>query len=791
MKLPHDGEALAEQLTMAGLEVDAVTQLRPEFSGVVVARIAELVPHADADKLRVAQVDAGDGDLRQVVCGAPNARVGLVTALAVVGGRLPGDMKIRKAKLRGVDSAGMLCSAAELGLDEDASGIIELPADAPIGTDLGQWLALEDTLIDVDLTPNRGDCFSVLGIARELAALNDASLEGPALAPVASDGEERFNVTLDAPQACARFAARIVRGIDASMRSPVWLSERLRRAGLRAIHPVVDVTNYVMLELGQPLHGYDLARLTGAICVRMAEAQEVLTLLDGRAIALEPDMLVIADDSGPVGLAGIMGGQSTAVSGDTCDVLLEAAWFSPAAIAGRARRLGLHTDASLRFERGVDPEGPLRAIERATALLVQIAGGTPGPVNLVEAPAQLPTRAPVALRATRLAKVLGIDIPAAEVERIFSRLGMQASVTAQGWQVAPPSHRFDIQIEVDLIEEVARIYGYNRIPRIAERASAVIPAVSETRTADERARLLMVDRGYQEAVTYSFIDEQLQAAFHPEAEPIRLSNPIASQMGVMRRSPWPGLVEAARENLSRQQTRVRLFELGTQFESAETGSGVIERGVIAGLAVGSIWPEQWGSSDRRSDFFDIKSDVEALLALGGQAQQFRFVAATHPALHPGQCARVLRYAADASTLEPEAAGWVGTVHPRLAGALEVPADTCLFVLDLAVALAAGVPAYQRVSKFPMVRRDLAVLVDEGVSADALLATARAAGGELLRSVDIFDIYRGANIDSGSKSIALSLILQAASRTLAEADVEHAVASIIARLGSELGARIRD
>ncbi|MCC5870603.1 MAG: phenylalanine--tRNA ligase subunit beta, partial [Gammaproteobacteria bacterium] len=760
--LPHDGEALAEQLTMAGLEVDAVTRLRPGFSGVVVARIAELAPHPDADKLRVAQVDAGDGSLRQVVCGAANARVGLVTALACVGGRLPGDVKIRQAKLRGVASAGMLCSAAELGLDDEASGIVELPTDAPIGADLGEWLALEDTIIDVDLTPNRGDCFSVLGIARELAALNDANLGGPALSPVPAGSEDRFAVTLAAPQACARFAARVVRGIDASVRSPVWLSERLRRAGLRAIHPVVDVTNYVMLELGQPLHGYDLGQLSGAISVRMAEAAERLTLLDGREIALEPDMLVIADDSGAIGLAGIMGGQSTAVSAETRDVLLEAAWFAPSAIAGRARRLGLHTDASLRFERGVDPEGPSRAIERATALLVEIAGGTPGPVNLVEAAAHLPARQPVSLRAARLAKVLGIDIPALEVERIFSRLGMQATATGEGWQVRAPSQRFDIQIEVDLIEEIARIYGYDRIPRIAERAHAVIPAVSEMRTVDERARLLMVDRGYQEAVTYSFIDEQLQASFHPDAKPIRLSNPIASQMGVMRRSPWPGLVEAARENLSRQRTRVRLFELGNQFEASDDAAGVTERAVIAGLAVGPVWPEQWGSADRRGDFFDIKSDVEALLALGGQSSQFGFAAASHPALHPGQCARILRHGTT-DTPDPVTAGWVGTLHPQLARALEVPADTGLFVLDLAVALAASVPVHQRVSKFPTVRRDLALLVDEQITADALLAAARAAGGELLKSVDIFDIYRGANIDSGSKSIALSLILQAASR----------------------------
>lgn len=780
--LAQSGEALAEQLTMAGLEVDAVTALAPEFRGVVVARVAELSPHPDADKLRVAQVDVGDGVLRQVVCGAPNARAGMVSALATVGGVLPGGMKIRKAKLRGVVSEGMLCSAAELGLDEDASGILELPEDAPVGREFADWLGLDDTVIDVDLTPNRGDCFSVRGVARELAALNDTPLTGPQCATVAATHEQTLGVTLEAPEACARFAGRVIRGIAPFRRSPTWLAERLRRAGIRAIHPVVDVTNYVMLELGQPLHGYDLARLTGGITVRLAAAGEPLVLLDGREVTLAPDMLVIADDRGPVGLAGIMGGDSTAVGEATTEVFLEAAWFSPEAIAGRARRLGLHTDASVRFERGVDFALPAQAIERATALLMDICGGEPGPLQIAEVPAHLPKRPAVTLRAARLQALLGTEIEAQVVERIFARLGLDAVATPEGWSVTPPSQRYDLQIEVDLIEEVARIYGYDRIPRRPEQASTGIRPATESRTPEERARQLLVDRGYQEAVTYSFIDEKVQAAFFPDAVPIRLANPIAAQMNVMRRSPWPGLAAAARDNLSRQQARVRLFELGTQFEQDADG-GVEERQVIAGLALGRVWPLQWDAAGRRTDFYDVKGDLEALLTLGNGAERWSFEPGEQTALHPGQSAVILRDGA--------AVGHIGALHPRLAAELELPVDTFVFVVEVAAALGARVPAYHGVSRYPAVHRDLAVVVDEALPAERLLAVVRASAGPWLQSVEIFDIYRGDRIQTGCKSMALSLILQAPSRTLTDTDVEGVVGSVIDRLGSELGARIRD
>ncbi len=782
VNLSHGGDALAEQLTMAGLEVDAVTALAPEFKGVVVARIAELAPHPDADKLRVAQVDLGDGVFRQVVCGAPNARAGMVSALATVGGELPGGMRIRKAKLRGVASEGMLCSAAELGLDDDTAGILELPAEAPVGRDLGDWLGLDDTVIDVDLTPNRGDCFSVRGVARELAALNDSALTGPVFAGVAPRHESVFPVSLVAPAACARFAGRIIRHIEPGRRSPTWLVERLRRAGIRAIHPVVDVTNYVMLELGQPLHGYDLSRLSGGITVRFATSGEPLVLLDGREVTLAPDMLVIADEHAPVGLAGVMGGESTAVNEATTDVFLEAAWFAPEVIAGRARRLGLHTDASVRFERGVDFALPEQAIERATTLLLEICGGEPGPVQMVEAPEHLPRRPAVALRADRLQAVLGTKIDAGEVARIFTRLGLVAEPTDEGWSVTPPSQRYDIQLEVDLIEEVARIYGYDRIPRLAEQARLGIRTSTESRTPEERARQLLVDRGYQEAVTYSFIDERVQAQFFPGVVPIRLANPIAAQMNVMRRSPWPGLAAVARDNLSRQQARIRLFELGTQFEQGDNDS-VNECQVIAGLALGPAGPLHWDSSDRRVDFFDVKGDLEALLTLGNGAERWSFVPGEHAALHPGQCAVVLR--------DGETAGHIGALHPRLADALELPRDTFLFSVDVAGALGSRVPAYHRVSRYPAVHRDLAVVVDEELHADRLLDEVRLAAGPWLQSVEIFDIYRGERIDKGRKSIALSLILQAPSRTLTDADVEGVVGSVIDRLGSELGARIRD
>ncbi len=780
--LTHSADALAEQLTMAGLEVDAVEPIHAGFSDVVVAELVEVEPHPDADKLRVCRVDAGDGgELLQIVCGAPNARKGLKSALAKVGGRLPGGMKIKKAKLRGVASTGMLCSGRELELDGDAAGIIELPADAPVGMDVAELLGLSDHVIDVDLTPNRGDCFSVLGVARELAALNDTDTTPPETSPVRATVTDTFPVKLDAPDACPRFAGRVLRGIRPDARSPLWLVERLRRAGVRSIDPVVDVTNYVMLELGQPLHAYDLAKLDGHIAVRLAAPNEKLVLLDGREIALDPDMLVIADARGPVGLAGVMGGEGTGVTDATVDVFLEGAHFAPHAIAGRARRLGLHTDASVRFERGVDPQLPALAVEYAARLILDIAGGDAGPTEVTEAVKHLPAREPVSLRRARLARLLGVTLPDAEVQRIFMRLGMAVETIDEGWRVTPPSHRFDIAIEEDLVEEVARIHGYDAIPRTPEQATMRILAATETRLPLARVRHALVDRGWQEAITYSFVDDALQQRFLPGTEAIALSNPISSEMNVMRMSLWPGLSQAAADNVARQQGRVRLFECGHCFE--RTADGVCEPGRVAGIALGNARPEQWDLPDRAVDFYDAKADVEALLALGGPGREARFVADSHPALHPGQSARV--------ECDGAAVGWLGTLHPELARWLDLSGAPVVFELDLAAVQQAVVPWQQPVSRFPAVRRDLAVLVAEDMPVDAVVSCAREAAGTLLHALRVFDVYRGPKLESGSKSIALGLILQASSRTLTDADVEQCTDAVVAALQQTLGARIRD
>ncbi len=774
-----DGQALADELTTLGLEVDAVLEAAPAFSGVVVAKVLECRPHPNADKLSLCVVDDGQGRVG-VVCGAPNVRAGVTAAFARVGAKLPGGLEIRAAKLRGERSEGMLCSARELGLAEDVDGILILPDDAGPGTPLRQYLHLDDAVLDVDITPNRGDCFSVLGIAREVAAKRGARLRPPAttISPPASNDE--FPVALEAPEACPRFAARVVRGVRTGLRSPLWLRERLRRAGLRAIHPIVDVTNYVMLELGQPLHAYDLAKLEGRIVPRMARAGERLELLDGTVVELEPDVLVIADEAGVVGLAGVMGGARTAVSAETADVLLESAFFAPAAIAGRARRFGLHTDASVRFERGVDPTGQMRAIERATALLVEIAGGTPGPVLVAEQPGRLPKRPLVPLEKRRVEALLGLELDAGDIEVLLSRLGIRLESRPGGWDATPPPHRFDLEIEEDLIEEVGRSLGYDRIPGVTGAGDGRLGEATERRIDEDRIADLLVGRGYSEVITYGFVDHTLDEAVNPDEARAALANPIASDLDVMRTSLWPGLLLVARQNLSRQQTRVKIFELGRQF--AATATGVHETAAVAGLVTGSALPEHWDVEARPADFYDLKADVEALLHPTGRLAEFRFVADRHPALAPGRTARIL--------VGGETCGWLGALHPELQQRLDLRRPALLFTLDLAAAATSRVPKFINYSKFPSIRRDLSVVIPEAVTADELTAAARKGAGELLRDVLIFDVYTGPGVEGGRKSIALGLILQGVSRTLTDADADRAVDSVTRELEREHGATIR-
>ncbi|MDD9996672.1 MAG: phenylalanine--tRNA ligase subunit beta [Rhodospirillaceae bacterium] len=640
---------------------------------------------------------------------------------------------------------------------------------------------VDGVVLDFDITPNRGDCFSVLGIAREVSALNGKRMEPLAVPEVPAIVKDTFPVTLATPVACPRFAGRIIRNIETGCHSPEWLRLRLERAGLRALHPVVDVTNYVMLELGQPLHGYDLHALAGGISVRFAEDGEPLTLLDGNRITLQSDVLVIADHSGAIGLAGIMGGQGTAVSEATRDVFLESAFFSPDFIAGRPRRFGLHTDASLRFERGVDPVHQGRAIERATSLLLDIAGGEPGPLVEAVAEKELPQRKPVPLRLERLNSILGTSLEAGEVDTRLDLLHIAATRQRDGWSAVPPQFRFDLQIEEDLVEEVGRLTGYDNIPVVAEQSPRHVGLSTETKLPDERIADALCARGYSEVVTYAFVDRELADAVNPGADHVSLTNPLSQEMGVMRHSLWPGLLLAAQHNRSRQQARVRLFEIGTQF--ARGADGVRESQVLAGLAIGAYMPEHWEGGARDVDFFDVKSDMEAILALAGRAVDADFRHADHPALAAGKSARLM--------LGDEGVGWLGVLHPRLQGRMGWKRPAILFAMQLERAARARVPRYREYSKFPSLRRDIAAVVDDDVSADRLLQCVRRAAGDVLHDVTIFDIYRGRGIDSGRKSVALGLILQDRSRTLTDTEADRIVASTTRQLERDLKATIRE
>jgi phenylalanyl-tRNA synthetase beta chain len=776
-----DGNAveIGADLTTSGLEIDSIERAAAPLEGIVVAHVVTVERHPNADRLSVCSVDDGTGR-HQVVCGAPNVKAGIKAPFARVGAKLPNGKAIGAAELRGVQSNGMLCSAKELELPDDSNGLLLLDADAPVGEALTDYLRLDDAIFEVNVTPNRGDCFSVLGIARELAARRGKDLAKRTPAVTAAKLNDVFPVELRAGAACPRLVGRVLRGLATGAKTPLWMRERLRRAGLRPIQPIVDVTNYVMLELGQPLHAYDFDKLERGIDVRLAKAREALTLLDGRAIELTDDMLVIADGGGPVGLAGVMGGKRTAVGDDTTAVFLEAAFFAPAAIAGRARRIGMHTDASLRFERGVDPAGQRRAIERATELLLEICGGVAGPLTEAERSADLPKRPSVRLRRERLGAVLGLEVAAAEVEQLLGRLEMRIERSNDGWRVTPPSFRFDIAIEEDLIEEVGRMVGYDRIPSTPGSAVERLGLAGETAVGNDRLADLLIARGYTETITYSFIDPALEAAVNPGTEAVELANPIASDMAVLRRSLWPGLMNVARLNLSHQRQRFKLFELGPQF--AASPEGVKQTAVLAGLVVGSRNPEHWEGASPNLDFFDVKGDVEALLQLTGRADEFRFETATHPALCPGRTARI--------TLDEHSVDWLGTLHPDLQSRVDKKRAAVVFALQVHAAFAAVVPAFRAYSKFPSIRRDLAIVVDEQVSAEALKTAARTAAGAQLQEVVVFDVYRGKGVDSRRKSIGLGLILQDVSRTLTDEDADQTMRAVMLRLEHELGATIR-
>ncbi len=783
-----DTQSLAEQLTMAGLEVDGVEAAAPPCSGIIVAQVIDFIPHPDADKLKVCTVNFGAEESVQIVCGAPNVFKGMKAPLATVGGRL-GDIKIRKAKLRGETSFGMLCSSKELGLAEDADGLMVLPADAPVGNDFKEYLKLNDSIIEIDLTPNRGDCLGMRGVAREVATLNQLPFSDLVIEPVAATHDKQLPITIDAVDGCARYIGRVVSGINPNAHTPLWMVEKLRRAGIRSIHPVVDITNFVLIELGHPMHGFDLRELDGGVCIRWASEGEKLVLLDGKEVELQKDVLLIADETKPVAIAGIMGGEHSGVADDTTDIFFESAWFEPLAIVGRARRFGLHTDASHRYERGVDPELQVKAMERATALLIEIAGGEAGPMNIAESADNLPERKAIKLRHQRIHTVLGMNIEAQQVEFILSSLQMKLNAEVTGseegssgkeWLVTPPGFRFDIALEVDLIEEVARIYGYNNIKGEQPLAALRMVAKPEKNIAIDVYKNLMVERGYQEVISYSFVDSVIEKKISPDLEAYPLLNPISSELAVMRTSLWQGLLTALVHNQRHQQQRIRLFESGLRFVPTE--QELIQEDVIAGVIIGSVQTHAY-HGDTKVDFYDIKADVEALISQTGLSEEFSFSAKSHPALHPGQSA-VIKY-------QDSVVGWIGAVHPQLQNALSIKGNAFVFEISLAALSRRKLPRVQPWSRFPSSDRDLSVVVDEAVTAAKILELVSAAGASHLTESRVFDIYRGKGVDSGRKSVALGLIFADPSRTLNDDEINTEMQQIVSILRSTLDATLRE
>ena len=774
-------DELVARLSMAGLEVEAVTPVAGEFRGVVVGEVLSVGQHPDADKLQVCQVSNGEQTV-QVVCGAPNVRSGLKIPFAQVGAVLPGDFKIKKAKLRGVESFGMLCSASELQISEEDAGLLELPADSVVGQCVRDSLNLNDVSIDVDLTPNRGDCLSLQGLAREVGALYNLPVQLPVITAIAASHEHTVAVELAAAEACPRYAGRVITGVDLTQPTPEWMLERLQRSDIRSIDPVVDVTNYVMLELGQPLHAFDLAQINGGICVRMAQDNEQITLLDGQKFTLKSNTLVIADQQRALAIAGVMGGEDSGVEvGKTTDIFLESAFFEPIAIAGKARSYGLHTDASHRFERGVDWQLPAPAIERATELLLSIVGGSAGPVVMTEDAQHLPKTEPVILRAERVKQMFGLSLSEAEIEALLAPLGLQLTVQDVGvWSVAVPSHRFDISIEVDLLEEIGRLYGYDKLPVRYPAARLAPQAESEAQAQLPVLRRLLVARGYQEAITYSFIAPELFTAFHPELKPLALANPISAELSVMRASLLPGLLKALQHNLNRQQERIRLFESGLRFVGQL--DDLKQERMLAGVITGLRLPEVWTHGKETVDFYDIKGDVEALLAAAGASDSYTFVACQQHAFHPGQCARVER--------NGEPVGYVGTLHPKLAAELDIDQQTLMFEVQLDAISAGRLPAFSELSRFPEVRRDLALVVNAEVPAQQLMDSMRSAAGEWLTQIRLFDVYQGKGVDQGCKSLAVGLTWQHPSRTLTDDEVSAATEAILTLLSDKFAAILR-
>lgn len=777
-------DELTHQITMAGLEVDDVLPVAGTFNGVKVGHVVECGQHPDADKLRVTKVDVGEEALLDIVCGAANCRQGLKVAVATVGAVLPGDFKIKKAKLRGQPSHGMLCSFTELGIDVESDGIMELASDAPIGMDFRDFLALNDVTVDVDLTSNRADCFSIRGMAREVGVLNRADVTEPSVAPVAPSIDDTVAIDVKAPAACPRYLGRVVKNVNVQAKTPLWMQEKLRRCGIRSIDPVVDITNFVLLEQGQPMHAFDLAKIDGGIVVRLAEQGEKITLLDGSEAELNADTLVVADHNKALAIAGIFGGEESGVTSETKDVLLECAFFAPDHIRGRARSYGLHTDSSMRFERGVDYALQVNAMERATQLLVEICGGEVAPVVDVESEAELPKPNKVALRRTKLDNLLGHHIADSDVVEILERLGMTVETTAEGWVAVAPTWRFDIAIEQDLVEEVGRIYGYDNIPNQNPTAALKMHDHQEANIPLKRVRDLLVDRGYHEAITYSFVEPEQQKLVVPGVDALILPNPISAEMSAMRLGLIQGLLNTVVHNQKRQQPRVRLFEYGLRFIPCDTAeNGMRQEPMLAGVIAGTRSEEHWNIDTNTVDFFDLKGDVEAILELSANDKAYSFVAAKHPALHPGQSAAIV--------VDGKEIGVIGTVHPELERKFGLNGRTIVFEIEWSAINRKVIPEAVALSKFPANRRDIAVVVDEAVASGDIVNACLEVGGEFLKAAKLFDVYVGKGVEEGKKSLAIALTLQSNERTLEDADIAGAVDAIVTHVSEKFGASLRD
>jgi phenylalanyl-tRNA synthetase beta chain len=773
-----DGAGLADALTMAGLEVEDVAPAAPEFSGVVVARIAQVAAHPDAERLRVCSVDAGTGSPLQIVCGAPNAAAGMKVPCALPGARLPGGIAIAKATMRGVESAGMLCSGKELGIDDDASGLLALPVDAKVGTDLRAALDLDDRLLTLKLTPNRADCLSIVGVARDVAAATGAAFRLPVFTPAEVTSPRRRPIRIEDRDACGRFVARVIEGIDPRAPTPDWMRQRLSRSGIRPISAVVDVTNYVMLEQGQPLHAYDDARLEGGIVVRFARAGEKLTLLNGQVLDLEPDLLLVCDEKKPLGLAGIMGGEDSGIGDATTSVFLEGAFWNPSVIQGRSRRLGFVSDAGYRFERGVDFANAAHAVERASQLIVEICGGRAGPLDDVAG--ELPRRDPVRVRVARVTRLLGVAIPAADIARIFTRLGFAFIREGDDFVVTPPPFRFDLAIEEDFVEEVARLHGYDAIPTSPSAHVQAMLADPEAAAPLAALKDRLVARDWQEVITFSFVSSTTESTLQPDrpgdTSPIAVRNPIAGHLDVMRTTLAGGLIDVLRTNLARQQDRVRIFETGRCFR--RDGEQLEQPLLLGGLGYGDAAAEQWGAPGRALDYFDVKGDLEALVA----PRTLTTVRTAHPALHPGRAARVL--------IDGRDAGWIGELHPRLVRHFELPRAPVVFELELAGLAQRAVPVAAPISKLPVARRDFAVVVDAEVPAQDVLDVLLAAKPARVPSIRLFDVYRGPGIAVGKKSLAILVLIQDTERTLTDAEIDETVAHLLRVLQERFGATLR-